>query len=52
LPVIYACRENSVKKTHFDLRNFNMVVWDDPAELRKKLTDRIRATIPGAKLAT
>jgi hypothetical protein len=43
--VIYCCREDSFKERHFDTSVINHVVWTAPADLRKKLADRIRATI-------
>jgi hypothetical protein len=43
--VIYTCRETSFKNKHFDTSVINHIVWKDPGDLRKKLTDRIRATI-------
>jgi len=51
LPVIFTCRDDALKSSHFDVRNYNTVVWHDPEELRRKLTNRIRGTITGAKLA-
>ena len=44
-PVIWLCRHDDVDKTHFDTRQYNHVLWESPAELRDKLTNRIRATI-------
>jgi len=43
--VIYCCREDAFKERHFDTSVINHVVWTDPADLRKKLADRIRASI-------
>ena len=43
--VVYCCREDAFKERHFDTSVINHVVWTDPADLRKKLADRIRATI-------
>ena len=43
--VIYCCREESFKERHFDTSVINHIVWSNEADLRKKLTDRIRATI-------
>lgn len=45
LPVIWTCREDELEKCHFDVRQYNYVVWKDPAELAAKLETRIRATI-------
>jgi nucleoside 2-deoxyribosyltransferase len=43
--VIYCCREDAFKERHFDTSVINHVVWTDPADLQRKLADRIRATI-------
>jgi hypothetical protein len=49
-PVIWCCREDEFEllKDSFDTRQYNHIGWQTPEELRKKLTDRIKATIPGA----
>ena len=44
-PVIWTCRRDQLPKAHFDTRSFNHIVWDEPADLREKLANRIRATI-------
>jgi nucleoside 2-deoxyribosyltransferase len=46
--VIWSCREDDLKNVHFDTRQYNHIVWKDPSNLRTQLTDRIKATIPGA----
>jgi nucleoside 2-deoxyribosyltransferase len=43
--VIYCCREDSFKERHFDTSVINHIVWSDPADLRRKLVNRIQATI-------
>jgi len=48
LDVIYTCRNDDIANAHFDTRQYNHVVWETPADLRRKLTDRVRATIIGA----
>ena len=45
LPVIWTCRQDHLAKLHFDPRQFNHLVYDAPADLRKKLSSRIRAFI-------
>jgi hypothetical protein len=47
-PVIWTCRVDDLANVHFDTRQYNHIVWKEPADLRTQLTDRIRATIPGA----
>jgi hypothetical protein len=43
--VINCCRESDFGKLHFDTNHLNHIKWTTPADLRQKLTDRIRATI-------
>lgn len=45
-PVIWTCRKDQLAAAHFDTRQYNHIEWESPAELRTKLTDRIRAIIP------
>ena len=46
IPVIWTCREDDVGKLHFDTRQYNHIVWKTPSELKKKLLNRIKATLP------
>jgi len=56
LQVIRCCKaewfDGSKKETrpHFDVQHYNFIIWKDHADLQKRLKDRIRVTIPGAKL--
>lgn len=43
--VIYMCKEDHMANSHFDLRNYQHIVWKDTEDLRKKLTDKIEAFI-------
>jgi nucleoside 2-deoxyribosyltransferase len=45
-PVIWTCRDTDVEKLHFDTRQYNHIVWSDSADLKKKLVNRIEATLP------
>jgi nucleoside 2-deoxyribosyltransferase len=45
-PVIWTCREDDVNNLHFDTRQYNHIVWRDPADLKEKLVLRIEATLP------
>jgi len=45
LPVIWSCRRNELDQCHFDTRQFNHVVWDEPADLRKQIANRVKATL-------
>jgi len=46
-PVIWMCRKDSEKdmSTNFDTRQLQHIVWTDVGDLRKQLTDTIRARI-------
>jgi len=44
--LIWTCREDDRKKVQFDTRQYNHIFWEDPKDLRIKLRDRIKATIP------
>jgi|TARA_R100000541_G_scaffold58793_2_gene70617 hypothetical protein len=46
IPVIWTCREDHLDDVHFDIRQYNQIVWKTPEELKEKLTYRIEATIP------
>ena len=48
-PVIWTCREDDKDNLHFDTRQYNHVLWTTSSDLREKLTDRVRATILGAR---
>jgi len=39
--VIWSVHEDDLKNLHFDTRQFNHIVWRDPADLRRKVTDRL-----------
>jgi hypothetical protein len=49
LPVIWTCREDEKDKLHFDIRQYNTIMWEDSEEGRTKfreaLKQRIRSTI-------
>jgi hypothetical protein len=47
--VIWCCRESDFKQSHFDTNHYSHVVWKDIPDLKKKLKDRILATIPNAR---
>ena len=38
-------KENDTKHLHFDIQQINYLKWKDPVDLKKKLINRIRATI-------
>jgi len=43
--VINCCRADCFDELHFDTNHLNHIKWTAPADLREKLTHRIRATI-------
>jgi nucleoside 2-deoxyribosyltransferase len=43
--VIWTCHESCLKFVHFDTRQFNHIVWNDTAELKAKLKNRIGAVL-------
>ena len=45
IPVIFTCREESFNTVHFDIRQYNHIVWSEFEELKKKLSIRISAVI-------
>jgi hypothetical protein len=47
-PVVWTCRDDYIDKlkNDFDTRQYNYIVWSDSADLKKKLVNRIEATLP------
>jgi hypothetical protein len=45
IPVIWTCRSDAIGNVHFDTRQYNHIAWETPQELRRRLRDRIDATI-------
>ena len=44
-PVFYTCRGDHAEAIHFDIRQFNYIKWDTPAELAERLQERIEAVL-------
>ena len=44
-PVIFTCHEDSLKKIHFDTRQYSYIVWEKPEELKSLLAKRISAVL-------
>ena len=42
--VIWCCRDTGIASVQFDTRQYNHLVWSEPADLKERLVDRIRAT--------
>jgi nucleoside 2-deoxyribosyltransferase len=45
LPVIWTVRRPDLPNVHFDTRQYNHIDWVDPPDLRRRLYDRIVATV-------
>ncbi len=47
LPVIWTCKKDEVESNqlHFDTRQYNFIAWETVEDLKKRLFDRIKATI-------
>ncbi|WP_321397088.1 hypothetical protein [Emcibacter sp.] len=45
IPVFWSCRKDDIKNLHFDIRQYNCVVWESSQELREKLAKRIEAVL-------
>jgi len=43
--VIWTCKQNEIEKAHFDTRQYNHITWENKGDLKKKLVNRIQATI-------
>jgi nucleoside 2-deoxyribosyltransferase len=43
LPVIFCCREDHFKELHFDVRQYNTIIWTDANSLRRQLHNRLLA---------
>jgi hypothetical protein len=45
IPVIFTCHKEKLKTVHFDTRQYNHIAWDDAQDLRRRLAQRISATL-------
>lgn len=43
--VIYSCKESEIDSAHFDVRNYQILVWKDAEDFKLKLIDKIEAFI-------
>lgn len=43
--VIVTCQNKHKKKCHFDIAQKSMIIWEDVADLKKRLIDRIESTV-------
>lgn len=46
IPVIWTCSEKDFENSHFDTRQYNHIIWNNPNDLKVKLINRIEATMP------
>lgn len=44
-PVVWSCRDAEADAIHFDTRQFSHILWQTPADLRRLLAARVKATI-------
>ena len=52
IPVIFSCNRDIIDNIHFDTRQYNHIVWDEPDELQERLHVRICAVIGEGPLLT
>ena len=45
IPVIWSCREDNSKKLHFDIRQYNCIIWTDEDELGNRLARRLGSVL-------
>lgn len=45
IPVIFTCREDSLEKVHFDIRQYPLILWGNPEDLKPRLAQRISAVL-------
>ena len=45
IPVIWTVRKDQIDQVHFDIRQYNFIVYDTAEDLRVQLRNRIGATI-------
>jgi len=52
VPVIWTCRKDDMakEKVHFDTRQYSHIAWREPADLKRKLINRIEAMESGPHL--
>ncbi len=43
IPVIWTCKDDDINNAHFDTRQYNHIVWNNPDDLNEKLQNRIDA---------
>ena len=43
--VVWTVKKNALSRVHFDTRQFNHIVWRDPADLQAQLKDTVVAVL-------
>ncbi len=43
IPVIWTCRKDDINNLHFDIRQYNCIVWEKEEDLKSKLKTRIQS---------
>jgi hypothetical protein len=46
IPVIWTCRESDIGEAHFDTRQYNHVLWNNPDEILLRLKLRVESLFP------
>jgi len=44
-PVIHTCKRSHFEKAHFDIKQLQALLWDEPGDLQQSLREHIRGTI-------
>jgi nucleoside 2-deoxyribosyltransferase len=45
IPVIWSCRKKNARRLHFDTRQYNHILWEQPVDLGRQLEHRVLATV-------
>ncbi|MGR3302475.1 MAG: hypothetical protein ACUZ8I_08205 [Candidatus Scalindua sp.] len=45
IPVIWSCRKDNRKKLHFDIRQYNCIIWANENELKVRLSRRLSSIL-------
>ena len=48
IPVIWTCEKSFFEEegVHFDTRQYNHILWESPEDLKERLENRLKATVP------
>ncbi len=45
IEVIFTCRKDVIDEVHFNIRQYNHIIWETPEDLKERLVNRIAAVI-------